>query len=66
MTKGELRAQEYRARARDAWALVEAATLEHVREQRRLAVAAWTEMAEAEEARVQSLRRSPLGTATLA
>jgi hypothetical protein len=59
MTKGELRAQEYRARARDAWALVEAATLEHVREQRRRAATAWTEMAEAEEARAQNLRLPP-------
>lgn len=56
MTKGELRAQEYRAKARDAWALVEGATLEHVREQRRLSATAWTEMAEAEEARAQSRR----------
>jgi len=52
MTKGELRAQEYRARARDAWALVETATLEHVREQRRRSASTWTAMAEAEEARV--------------
>jgi hypothetical protein len=58
MTKGELRVQEYRARAREAWALVEAATLEHVREQRRLSAAAWTAMAEAEEARAKSLSRS--------
>ena len=59
MTKGELRAQEYRARARDAWTLVEAATLEHVREQQRRSATAWTEMAEAEEARAQSLRLPP-------
>lgn len=57
MTKGELRAQEYRARAREALASVEAATLEHVRELRRRSAATWTEMAEAEEARTQILRR---------
>lgn len=58
MTKGELRAQEYRARARETLASVEAATLQHVREQRRRAAATWTEMAEAEEARAQSMRRT--------
>ena len=62
MTKGEIRAQEYRARARDAWDMVEAATLEHVREQRRLSATTWTAMAEAEEARAQSLRRPPPAT----
>jgi uncharacterized protein involved in propanediol utilization len=59
MTKGEIRAQEYRARAREAWALVEAATLEHVREQRRLSATTWTKMAEAEEAGARSLRLPP-------
>lgn len=39
--------------------LVEAATLEHVREQQRRSATAWTEMAEAEEARAQSLRLPP-------
>jgi hypothetical protein len=57
MSKGELRAQEYRERARETLASVEAATLEHVREQRRRAAATWIEMAEAAEARVQSVRR---------
>jgi hypothetical protein len=57
MSKGELRAEEYRARAREALASVEAATLEQVREQRRRAAAAWTEMAEAAEPRAHSMRR---------
>jgi hypothetical protein len=59
MTKGELRAAEYRARAGEAMASVESATLEHVREQRRHSAAVWTSMAEAEEARTQSLRGPP-------
>jgi hypothetical protein len=58
MTKGELRAMEYRARAQEALASVESAGLERVREQRRLAAATWTEMAEAEEARARSQRRA--------
>ena len=56
MTKGELRAIEYRARAQEALASVESASLAHVREQRRRSAATWTEMAEAEEARVRGLR----------
>ena len=62
MTKGEIRAQEYRARALEAWALVEAATLEHVREQRRLSATTWTAMADAEEARAHGLRLPPPAT----
>lgn len=54
MTKGEIRAAEYRARAREALASVESAPLERVREQRRQSAAVWTEMAEAEEARARS------------
>jgi hypothetical protein len=54
MTKGQLRAEEYRAREREALAFAEAASLENVREQRRRAAAIWTEMAEAEEARARS------------
>jgi hypothetical protein len=54
MTKLELRALEYRARAREALALAESASLEQVREQRRRAAAIWTEMADAEEARARS------------
>jgi hypothetical protein len=56
MTKGELRAAEYRARADEALASAESATLQHVREQRRHSAAVWTSMAEAEEARAHTLR----------
>ena len=59
MTKGELRAAEYRARADEALASVESATLEHVREQRRRSAAVWTAMAEAEEARAHAPRPGP-------
>jgi hypothetical protein len=53
MTKGELRAAEYRARANEAWASAESAALDQVREQRRHAAAVWTSMADAEDARVK-------------
>lgn len=59
MTKGELRAEEYRARADAALAFAEDATLERVREQRRRAAATWVEMAEAEEARVRNRPLAP-------
>ena len=59
MTKGELRAAEYRSRADEALASVESATLENVREQRRHSASVWTSMADAEEARTQSLRGPP-------
>lgn len=59
MTKGELRAEEYRARAREALALAEDASLERVREQRQRAAATWAEMAEAEEARERSRQAAP-------
>jgi hypothetical protein len=48
------KADEYRARERDALALAEAATLDLVREQRRRAAAIWTSLAEAEELRALS------------
>ncbi len=53
MTKGELKAQEYRTRAEDALASAEATRLARVQEQRRRAAAVWTGMAEAEERRAQ-------------
>lgn len=59
MTKGELRAEEYRARAREALAFAEDASLERVREQRQRAAATWVEMAEAEEARERSRHAAP-------
>ena len=42
MTKGELKAQEYRTRAEDALASAEATSLARVQEQRRRAAAVWT------------------------
>ncbi|CAN7197700.1 hypothetical protein LJR225_000627 [Phenylobacterium sp. LjRoot225] len=61
MTKGELRAEEYRARAREALAFAEDASLDRVREQRQRAAATWVEMAEAEEAREKSRQSAPPG-----
>jgi hypothetical protein len=65
MTKGELRAEEYRARAREALAFAEDASLDRVREQRQRAAATWVEMAEAEEAREKSRRSPPPGARPL-
>ena len=56
MLKYELKAEEYRARAREAFAAAEGATLERVREQRRAAATTWSELAEAEDARARSRR----------
>jgi hypothetical protein len=50
------KAEEYRAREREALAFAESTTLDLVREQRRRAAAIWTAMAEAEEARALSRR----------
>jgi hypothetical protein len=61
MTKGELRAEEYRARAREAQAFADDASLDRVREQRQRAAATWVEMAEAEEAREKSRQLAPPG-----
>ncbi|MBV8684973.1 MAG: hypothetical protein JO111_19030 [Caulobacteraceae bacterium] len=48
------KAEEYRARERDALASAEAATLDRVREQRQRAAAIWTGLAEAEEVRASN------------
>lgn len=56
MLKHELRAEAYRARARDAFASAEEATLERVREQRRAAAVTWSDLADAEDARALSRR----------
>jgi hypothetical protein len=52
LLKHRLKAEEYRARAAEAFAAAESATLERVREQRRAAAATWADLAEAEEARL--------------
>jgi hypothetical protein len=51
LRKARLKAEEYRARADEAFAAAESATLDRVRAQRRAAAATWAELAEAEEAR---------------
>jgi hypothetical protein len=56
MLKSELKAEEYRARAADAAASAEAATLDQIRELRRQAAARWVELAELEEARAEKSR----------
>lgn len=56
MLKHELKAEEYRARAREASAAAEAATLDHVRAQRQQSADTWTGLADAEEARALSRR----------
>lgn len=50
--KHQLKAEEYRARARDAFAAAESTNLDRVREQRQAAAATWADMADAEEARL--------------
>jgi len=57
--KSELRAMEYRARAKGALAASEACTLDRAREQHELAALRWNELAEAEEIRALSGRTSP-------
>lgn len=59
MLKHELKAEEYRNRAREASAAAEGATLDRVREQRLAAAVTWSELAEAEDARARS-RRVPV------
>lgn len=51
LSKYELKALEYRARAQDAAAAAQASRLERAREQHEIAAARWTELAEAEEGR---------------
>jgi len=65
MTKGELRVEEYRARAREALAFAEEASLDRVREQRQRAATTWVEMAEAEEARERNRQTATLQAAAL-
>jgi len=56
MLKHEIRAEEYRARARETFAAAQDATLERVREQRHAAAATWIALADAEDARGLSRR----------
>lgn len=61
LLRSELRAEDYRARARDALIAAEASCLDRAREQHERAAAAWTELAEAEDRR-SALGRLFLGT----
>lgn len=56
LMKHQLKAEEYRARARDAFAAAESTTLDRVREQRQAAAATWADLADAEEARLVTRR----------
>jgi hypothetical protein len=49
MLKSEVRAGDYRDKARNATALADASVLAHVREKHTLAAATWTGLAESEE-----------------
>jgi hypothetical protein len=53
----QIRASDYRSKARDAWALAEASVLQRVRERHELAASAWTELAKSEERRTLRLAR---------
>jgi hypothetical protein len=65
MQTSQIRAHDYRAKARDATALAEASVLQRVRERHQLAASVWTELAETEERRAQSLSQR-FGRAALA
>lgn len=56
LLKHHLKAEEYRARAREALGAAEGTTLDRVREQRRAAAATWADLADAEEARLATRR----------
>jgi hypothetical protein len=56
LRKHQLKAEEYRARAREAFAAAESTTLERVRVQRQAAAASWADLADAEEARLAERR----------
>jgi hypothetical protein len=56
LQKLKLKAEEYRARAREAFAAAESATLDRVRDQRQAAAATWADLADAEEARIEDRR----------
>jgi hypothetical protein len=48
MLKSDVRAEDYRDKARNAAALADASVLAHVREKHMLAAAVWTGLADAE------------------
>jgi hypothetical protein len=58
MSKHELKADEYRARAKEASAAADSATLARVRERHEQAARTWSDLAEAVEARTLTRRTS--------
>jgi len=56
LQKLQLKADEYRARAREASAAAETATLDRVRDQRQSAALTWTDLAESQDARIEDRR----------
>jgi hypothetical protein len=52
LRKHQLKAEEYRARANEAFAAAASATLDRVRDQRQAAASSWAGLADAEEARL--------------
>ena len=51
MSRSQVKAEDYRCKARNASAMAEASTLDRVREKHELAAATWREMAESQECR---------------
>jgi hypothetical protein len=62
LRKHQLKTDEYRARAREAFAAAAGATLDRVREQRQSAAAVWVGLADAEEERLNTHRARLSGT----
>jgi hypothetical protein len=57
MLKSEIRALEYRSKARDAEALAKASVLEQVRQRHVFSASMWAELADTEERRTLSLHQ---------
>jgi hypothetical protein len=57
LQKLRLKAEEYRARARDDFAAAESTPLDRVRDQRQAAAASWAELADIQDARIADRRR---------
>ena len=56
--KGQLRADEYRAKGHAATEMADAAGLVHVRERHAVAAATWFRMADAEDQRLETAQRN--------
>jgi hypothetical protein len=64
MLKSEVRAEDYRAKARSASAMAQACVLDRTREQHEFAASVWTKLAESEERRALGVREAPNTPAT--